>query len=512
MLWPPMPPKGLQLLVYACCRPADTIVVPYFLLAVVGDAVPLCAGTMALWHKGKKVGAGFGKRIRAAEIIKLELNRDAGTLSIWQDGNPLGVAFSDLPRGVPLFPAVSMYNQEDRVTLIDPDNVASRLSSTAAPFRPFSPVPAPAPEPVRMTLESRRAERERSVLENVPASRMAKAETLSSMGWKLEWCIKGLAATRDNPEAAADWILTNQDKLEAESAAEESRKAEAEKKKAMDAESDFFAFLGTGAGAGVASQQTPAASTGASGVASAGAADPAGAAWTCGLCTVVNPGGEVVCVVCASDRPLAIATPPTAYVPATFGAVVSPAAGSTAGSTAAATAGANAGATAGAGAAGGPWGFRAVIVPQFPVSHLQSLVERGSPFVASIRAENAQWTLAQDESLVDLVNVVCDRLDASPVDLLPDQLKPGDDELMALPLLSTKSVDDLQLRFLVLRNFNRRMVAAMDLVDLSRTDAESWIVAGIRRLRGLVFRRSKLQLWRRVIAATNAKDGRYDAC
>jgi hypothetical protein len=66
---------------------------------------------MALWHKGKKVSTGFGKRLRSGEVIKLELNRDAGTLSIWQDGTALGVAFNDLPTGVPLYPAISLFNQ-----------------------------------------------------------------------------------------------------------------------------------------------------------------------------------------------------------------------------------------------------------------------------------------------------------------------------------------------------------------------------------------------------------------
>lgn len=66
---------------------------------------------MALWHKGKKISTGFGKRLRTGEVIKLELNREAGTLSLWQDGNPLGVAFADLPKGVPLYPAVSLFNQ-----------------------------------------------------------------------------------------------------------------------------------------------------------------------------------------------------------------------------------------------------------------------------------------------------------------------------------------------------------------------------------------------------------------
>ncbi len=80
------------------------------------------------------------------------------------------------------------------------------------------------------------------------------------------------------------------------------------------------------------------------------------------------------------------------------------------------------------------------------------------------------------------------------------------------PLLSQVTLDALQLRFLVLRNFNRRLLAVIDILDLSRSDAESWVVAGIRRLRGLLFRRSKTLLWRRVLLSTSARDASGRVC
>ena len=80
------------------------------------------------------------------------------------------------------------------------------------------------------------------------------------------------------------------------------------------------------------------------------------------------------------------------------------------------------------------------------------------------------------------------------------------------PLLAHLPLDALQLRFLVLRNFNRRLLAVIDIIDLSRTDAESWVVAGIRRLRGLLFRRSKTLLWRRVLLSTSARDATGRPC
>jgi hypothetical protein len=83
---------------------------------------------------------------------------------------------------------------------------------------------------------------------------------------------------------------------------------------------------------------------------------------------------------------------------------------------------------------------------------------------------------------------------------------------MMYPLLAHLPLDALQLRFLVLRNFNRRLLAVIDIIDLSRTDAESWVVAGIRRLRGLLFRRSKTLLWRRVLLSTSARDATGRPC
>jgi hypothetical protein len=58
------------------------------------------------------------------------------------------------------------------------------------------------------------------------------------------WCIKALAATRDNTDAAADWILTNQEKLEEQARVAEAKAAEEAKRKQLEEESSFFMNLG----------------------------------------------------------------------------------------------------------------------------------------------------------------------------------------------------------------------------------------------------------------------------
>lgn len=84
-----------------------------------------------LWHGGQTLGSYPGNKDRCnseavrvqsstspntkveeaplliPECVLLVLDADAGTLGFVVDGNFLGVAFKDLPRGVPLFPAVS---------------------------------------------------------------------------------------------------------------------------------------------------------------------------------------------------------------------------------------------------------------------------------------------------------------------------------------------------------------------------------------------------------------------
>jgi hypothetical protein len=124
------------------------------------------------------------------------------------------------------------------------------------------------------------------------------ASKLCNARFDCRWCIKALAATRDNTDVAADWILTNQEKLEAEAAAADARAAEEAKRKQMEEESSFFLNL---AGAGGAMGGTCIAPKGAtSGVCLLGLS----ARSACTLCRRESmPAAAavvVVCVVCVS--------------------------------------------------------------------------------------------------------------------------------------------------------------------------------------------------------------------
>lgn len=105
-------------------------------------------GTQALWHDRRKIRGDYGATFRTGSTIIVTLDTDAGTLSFssWKDSNssssfsldPLvqnmssprrqgqvggtieewGVAFEGLPLDSRLYPAVGLYQRDDRVTLL----------------------------------------------------------------------------------------------------------------------------------------------------------------------------------------------------------------------------------------------------------------------------------------------------------------------------------------------------------------------------------------------------------
>ena len=104
-------------------------------------------GTQALWHDRKKIRSDYGRTFRTGAVIVVTMDTDAGTLgfSLWNENeseasssSPLklsdlnnsekngdngvledwGVAFEGLPLDTRLFPAVGMYQRDDKATLI----------------------------------------------------------------------------------------------------------------------------------------------------------------------------------------------------------------------------------------------------------------------------------------------------------------------------------------------------------------------------------------------------------
>ena len=101
---------------------------------------------------------------------------------------------------------------------------------------------------------------------------------------------------------------------------------------------------------------------------------------------------------------------------------------------------------------------------------------------------------------------MCERLGKDPVSLSPEDVSPTPEELLRHPELALVPLQDMQLRFLVLRNFNRRLMDLLPLVDLSRPDRDQGLAYLIRQLRGLMLKHLKLQLFQKVLSRS-AKDG-----
>ena len=106
-------------------------------------------GTQALWHERSKIRGDYGATFRSGATVVVTLDTDAGTLrfGLWKDaqqqtsqeagllaspmslasprrgnGGPLledwGIAFEGLPLDVRLYPAVGLYQRDDKVTLL----------------------------------------------------------------------------------------------------------------------------------------------------------------------------------------------------------------------------------------------------------------------------------------------------------------------------------------------------------------------------------------------------------
>ncbi|RLN74498.1 hypothetical protein BBJ28_00009530, partial [Nothophytophthora sp. Chile5] len=74
----------------------------------------------------------------------------------------------------------------------------------------------------------------------------------------------------------------------------------------------------------------------------------------------------------------------------------------------------------------------------------------------------------------------------------------------AFPALRGVSLDELQRRFLVLRNFNCRLQTSLAFIDFSATDERSLLARGARELRGVIFQHVKLAWWLGVLKEQQA--------
>ena len=68
----------------------------------------------AVWHNKSKAKA-YGELFRTGDVITVLLDMDLGQLSYCLNDRPLGVAMEGLVG--PLYPAFSLYNEDDQLTI-----------------------------------------------------------------------------------------------------------------------------------------------------------------------------------------------------------------------------------------------------------------------------------------------------------------------------------------------------------------------------------------------------------
>ena len=74
-------------------------------------------GTKALWHNKQKVLSNYGSGFQGKSLVSVRYDSDQHTLSYFNAAREWGVAFSDLPTNKNMYPAVSVFQQDDVVNI-----------------------------------------------------------------------------------------------------------------------------------------------------------------------------------------------------------------------------------------------------------------------------------------------------------------------------------------------------------------------------------------------------------
>lgn len=82
--------------------------------------------------------------------------------------------------------------------------------------------------------------------------------------------------------------------------------------------------------------------------------------------------------------------------------------------------------------------------------------------------------------------------------LSPEMVTMSQEDQLQFPVLEAVSIQDIQLRFVVLRSFNRRVSGLLPLIDLSCADDQSFLAQLLRRVRRFIFSHTKAVLFSKV--------------
>lgn len=121
--------------------------------------------------------------------------------------------------------------------------------------------------------------------------------------------------------------------------------------------------------------------------------------------------------------------------------------------------------------------------------------------------KNVQWTLPMDDQLIELMNNIADQQGKDLFDINLEEIKPPTELLNRYHLIRNISLSVLKFRFSAIRQFNVKLMTVLPLIDFSQSHL-SWSLAhSLMQLKGITFMSTKLQLWTKILANTNAHRG-----
>jgi len=181
------------------------------------------------------------------------------------------------------------------------------------------------------------------------------------------------------------------------------------------------------------------------------------------------------------------------------------------------------------------WGFKFSITPKFSLAYQAEVLRAKQDDLTYAVNTQGSWSLKADHQLCALVSLLCDKkqgkdnaasqvgmhragrsqrrvsaITTSPLRMSPKEIV-ATAEIARFPELEHRKLEDLRLRFAVLRLLNARVAALLPLINWNNTGDDQSLAYTFRRLRGVVFSQLKMGVWNRAIecSATNGITDMY---
>lgn len=114
-------------------------------------------------------------------------------------------------------------------------------------------------------------------------------------------------------------------------------------------------------------------------------------------------------------------------------------------------------------------------------------------------ALNDKWTTGADQQFTQYINQLTEGKSQGPLALNVKDLEGTLPPEALYPLVSRFSLEELHLRYAILRHFNSRILDMIKLVDLSQCNQAWSLGAQLSSLRFVIFNKIKMDLWQEVI-------------